>query len=247
MVWLRFQNLDGEIVFSSLDQVDIVARDKSNRLILVQSDHRSSQEIEKDVELSAVFALARVLNAFRVAKSKGEKATIIYDFNTEAPPDFLSQAIVSAGGSITLKSKSFRYRGKTVDTDKIFDKMMAGLANKVVKRERKQFLLDSLKDYERSVENKKFSKESDEVKYWTMVIELAAFAGEVLRKETGGGWIVDDREFFTLPFAFHCKAKDYDGLVNFIGKAIKFLNNPEGDSLAYLVENTIAQADFKTK
>ena len=59
-------------MFSSLDRVDIeLSPDADGRAQYVQTDHRSSDEIELTRELSAAFALVRILNPKRMVEAGG--------------------------------------------------------------------------------------------------------------------------------------------------------------------------------
>ena len=86
-------------MFSSLDRIDIVLRGKDGRDEYVQTDHRAAEEIEEERELSAVFALTRVLNAKRNV-AEGLPEPVVQYVMQHRPPDFLVPVIQAAGGII---------------------------------------------------------------------------------------------------------------------------------------------------
>ena len=49
-------------MYCSLDKIDLSATIEG-RQVAIQTDHRSTAEIEAEPELSALFAMARVINA----------------------------------------------------------------------------------------------------------------------------------------------------------------------------------------
>jgi hypothetical protein len=57
-------------MYSSLDKIDILAEIDGRKLV-VQTDHRTAQEIEDEPELSVLFAMTRVLNAQSWLASEG--------------------------------------------------------------------------------------------------------------------------------------------------------------------------------
>lgn len=75
--------------------------------------------------------------------------------------------------------------------------------------------------------------EEDETAYWTAVLRLGAFGGEVLRTLNGGRWV--QARTGTLPFALSTRYRGGESTVNPLGKAIKRFSEGEGDSLVALV------------
>lgn len=75
--------------------------------------------------------------------------------------------------------------------------------------------------------------EEDEIAYWSAVVKLGSFGGEVIRASNGGQWIATDSG--SLPFALVTRFRSEEAKINPLGKAIKRFANGEEDSLVNLV------------
>jgi hypothetical protein len=74
---------------------------------------------------------------------------------------------------------------------------------------------------------------------WTGIVKLASFAGEVLRREAGGGWIIKMDGDASFPLLYQCKAGRKELVVNLLGKAEKLLEQGMEDSLLHLVSTVV--------
>ena len=75
-------------MYCALDKIDLAATVEGRR-IAVQTDHRAADEINRDLALSILFALTRVINA------RQDIAQVHYI--VAQPPPRLAQALARAG------------------------------------------------------------------------------------------------------------------------------------------------------
>src|SRR5437879_1072282 len=115
-------------MFSSLDRIDIITTGA-----YVQTDHRTADEIEREPELSVLFAIVRVLNPTRVEPADSAKPVVYVAQNQ--PPEFLRHAIRAAGGRLAIDAgedpQSAPEEGETPPLEVIIGSAFAGLARRV--------------------------------------------------------------------------------------------------------------------
>ncbi len=229
-------------MYSSLDRADIVVRGKDGREQYVQTDHRSAAEIEAERELSVVFALIRVLNPKRMVKEGEPEPDVIYGA-MEEPPEFLRRAIRAAGGLIAvgLGSQPLPDTSPRPPLAEVVAAAFADLARAVAAEYRVQLTVEGLRTLEETLAENVGDPEEDEIGYWSSVVKLGAFAGEVLRASNGGRWQVSDSG--TLPFSLVTTFEGNEATVNPLGKAIKLFENGEEDSVAFLVEHVCSSRE----
>lgn len=227
-------------MYSSLDRVDLVAADPATGgQRMIQTDHREAGEVEAEPELSVLFALARVLNARKVASRRPpEVPTAIHYVCLHRPPPVLHQAIASAGGAVIVGDEAVPFEGAPRDPGELADAAFRALAERV-QRTRSvngdsgavdEALLAAL---EAELDDQGApDREEDEIAYWTRVVELAAVGGELLRARTGGRWIVDPENYADVPFVF---TYGEGGLVNVANKAKKRIDLGPSESVAQLL------------
>jgi hypothetical protein len=225
-------------MYSSLDRADMIIKHGDGMSIYLQTDHRSPAEIETEHDLSTVFAITRVLFPIRMGRQSGEPFKVHYTIN-EQPPEFLHQAIASAGGILSIDQTEIAYPGQPPSLVQLLNGSLSNLGRAVAQKQGKSLTLDGLREVERIYLEKGLDHDEDEIDYWTAVVELGAFAGEVMRSLKGGGWNATDQDIGTLPLAYECGPM----VVNFMGKAIKFFDAGQEDSLAYMVESACAHLD----
>ena len=220
-------------MYSSLDKVDIVVADKGRDggALLVQTDHRDRAEVDGELEISVLFALARVLVPLRVERWKG--ATVRYAAIGELHPT-LATVIASTGQLAESAGEELDLAGvaKRPTADLAEDAFRA-LAAKVVAREGLDATEDGLRRFEEAVAAGGYDAEADEIGYWNAVAELAAVTGEVLRARFGGRWADDPKDFADIPFMFQVGSN----YVNPVGKANKFIAHGERESPRQLVRS----------
>jgi len=167
-------------VYCSIDKIDLVAAG-----VAVQTDPRTLEEIEREPELSVLFAMARVLNARQQLAEDGHASGAVH-YKVENAPSFLRDAIAA-----TERSEQA--------VGAIADRAFAALARRAAARVGTRDLAIAL----RMLEDQTTAappERGDELAYWTRVLELAALAGELLRAKYPGQWVQTDRAL--VPFGF---------------------------------------------
>lgn len=223
-------------MFTSLGSIDIVARRKDGRAEYVQTDHRTAEEIEAEAELSVVFALVRVLNPRRMAK-EGEPEPVVIYHAREEPPAFLRQAIAAAGGRLTFGNAPV---DAVPDVEaapplaEVLASAFAALARRTAEEHEVELTQEGLEVVEAALAETAGDPEEDEYEYWSAVLRLGGFGGEIIRASNGGHWAYSDSG--TLPMVLETTFRGGRATVNPLGKAIKrFGEGGEGDSLVGLV------------
>lgn len=221
-------------MFSSLNRVDIVANDKDGRRLLVQTDHRTAAEIAEEPELSVAFALVRVLNPKRMTEPDEPEPTVVYS-TIDPPPDFLRVTIRAAGGLFMIGEVPTLVPDDS-EPRALLDEVIQSAFGKLAVAVAKQYDLDytpsAVARLEATFADPPDAEEA-EIEYWSAVLKLGAFSGEVIRKSIGGNWVQTNTG--TLPFALSTTFRGESATVNPLGKAIKLFENGEEDSVALLV------------
>ena len=82
-------------MFTSLDKIDLVSTDqRTGERMLVQTDHRSPEELDDDKPLSVLFASARIRNASSIDREvhgPGDRA--VYCACRHTPPAWLIEVV----------------------------------------------------------------------------------------------------------------------------------------------------------
>ena len=207
---------------TSLGRIDIVTKAKDGgRPGYILTDHRSAAEIESEPELSALFAMTRVIAATTMGAREGE-ADVSYVCAT-VPPSFLHEAVVSAGGRVSVEHRPVLAHPSPRDVGAMADAAFSGLAERVRRRDGgalDEALLGRLEEGTLASPPK---QEEDEGAYWTRLHELAAVCGELLRARTGGRWAEAADRNSLLPFAFVAG----QATINVADKAQRFLDEGE--------------------
>lgn len=190
-------------MYSSLDKIDIVANGKPGALgkVAYQTDHRQEEEYKEQRALSTLLALARVINPNRVDQEDNERHGVIY-VAVARPPDWFRLALASAGAALEIGRTPLAWEGDLADPADLADAAFRELAERVRSRAGRALDDDLLKGLEDEILAEAPSKEADEIRYWTAVMELAAVGGELVRARIGGRWVRDDRWYSTVPFVF---------------------------------------------
>ncbi|MFY0573643.1 hypothetical protein ACN28S_04080 [Cystobacter fuscus] len=195
-------------MYSSLDSIDIVTQnEETGRKGFLQTDHRSAAEIQREREVSTLFALTRMLNARQAIESEGGPVDVLY-VCSEAPPDFLRSVVTSAGGRVQINDEPVSvYEGPIGLPEELADVAFRGLAFRVA-HEREASLDERLLSALEEEYAQQPGVEQDEPGYWTRVVELAAVAGELLRARHGGRWAeAQDRRRCPSPSASEGRAR----------------------------------------
>lgn len=191
-------------MYTTIDKVDVMAETEDGHL-LVQTDHRSADEVAKEPELSVLFALARVLNAHHIAHQKKLAGAKIVYAPLERPPQFLVDALAAGGAWLedleTSKRTQLRSRK---DPAELVDRAFAALSEVVCERlnaEHPEEAIDALEDEHGGQYGD--PDEHMQIEYWTTVLELMAVTGEAIRMRVGGSWKITDEA--AVPFGFQVK------------------------------------------
>ena len=86
-------------MYVTLDRADLILQMKDGSKAILQTDHREIAEIERQPELSTLFALIRVLNGKRMAEPGEPEPPVLYQ-GEQGLPEFVRQAVRAAGGVI---------------------------------------------------------------------------------------------------------------------------------------------------
>lgn len=186
-------------MYCSIDKIDLAAR-VEGRPIAVQTDHRRRAEIEAEPELSALIAMARVLNARAHLMAEGHAGATVHYALVDEPPPFLREAL-AACGSVLDRARILEALGTHDETvvGELADRWFAALAARVKVRIGSRDTAVALSMLEAQTFAAPPARD-DEEGYWRRVLELAALAGELLRAKYPGRWIQTDRA--TVPFGF---------------------------------------------
>lgn len=209
-------------MYASLDKIDIVTKQKdTGRASYLLTDHRTPAEIDAEPELSVLFALTRACAARAMGEREGG-ADVVY-VSRKAPPEYLREAVVAAGGSVSVDVGHALPPVPARAVAEIADSAFAGLARRVAARERLALELPLLTRLEDATLHSPPRQEEDEGGYWTRTLELAAVCGELLRLKTAGRWSEVKDLGGLFPFAFEAGS----GTFNVADKAQRFMEQGE--------------------
>ena len=219
-------------MFSSLDRADIsLAPTSAGNPQFVQTDHRSPEEIRENPELSAVMALVRIVNPKRVFEDGAPEPIVIYMCDQD-PPLFLKQIISAAGATLAFGGDiSPQSLPAAEPLGRVLNDAMHELSSAVIKEYSIELNESAVSNLEQSLSPP--AAESDEFLYWSAVLKLGAVGGELIKQTNGGEWAITDTG--SLPFALATNYNGESATVNPLGKAIKYFNNGEEDSLVSLI------------
>jgi len=224
-------------MFSSLDRIDIVLKPTvDGRQQYVQTDHRNLAEIEKEPELSVLFALVRILNPKRMGEAAGTSEPVVLYSVLNGAPDFLRRAIRAAGGQIISGSNIHPEPddGDRPRLDDLIASAFAAMAHAVATELGVTETPAGLAEAEQALAKVASDPKKNEIAFWSAVIKLGSFGGELIRASNGGQWIIVNSG--ALPFALSTSFQGGQATVNPLGKAIKRFTSGEGDSLVDLLD-----------
>jgi hypothetical protein len=218
-------------MYCELLRTDMMVQYKDGMTALIQTDHRSAADIMSEGEdLSKAFAIARVLTAIRRGRQENvDPFKVIYTMG-EQPPPSIHMVIASAGGFLAIDTNEVAYPRQPPDLLPLMNGAMLNVARAVSEREGVPLTIEGLQDLERKYHQRGLDQEEDLIEFWTSVVELGAFAGELMRGMTGGGWNTTDIEMM-FPMVFECGPL----VMNPLDKSIKLLTQGMDDSVAFMV------------
>ncbi len=183
-------------MYCALDKIDLAAVVEGRR-VAVQTDHRTTEEIERDLALSVLFALTRVINA------RNECAQVHYIVTD--PPARLAEALAAAGAVVSPATTRLIVGESPAASEHQIAELADACFREIAQRTATQVGTRDLAIALRMLEDQTFTSppsRDDPAAYWRRVIELAALAGELLRAKFGAAahWVVNDRAL--IPFGF---------------------------------------------
>ena len=206
-------------MYASLDGIDLVFDTEAGK-VAVQTDHRTADELEEAVDLSSIFALTRVINAWRQPGIVG----VVCAYQ-EGPPPVLVDVIEACGAAIEVAD--VRVHEAVPPQDDVVNGLahlaLRRLGQAVFRRAGVPVGEDGLKalEYEVLQARGTLRPEDDPVAWWTHVVEIAAATGEVLMAEGDHRWelAAPDSGLALVPLLL----KRGTATVNVFGRSERFL------------------------
>jgi hypothetical protein len=204
-------------MYASLDKLDILA-DTPERPLVVQTDHRSAEEIDAERDLSIVFAAIRARNARLAKPESGVRFSFLH-----APPAWMItllqqlDAEVEAGVNETLHAEAPDLEAARVEVEAAWLRLGEGLfAEFGLPR-----TLDALRQIEATLQAQVDggSDGDDPVGWWTAVVRLGGAAARLLTDRRVGTLHVEDELNGPIPFRWTVGT----GLINLLARAGSFL------------------------
>ena len=228
------------MAFCSLDKIDLTTKDADGRVSAVQTDHRSPDEVEAEPELSALFAMTRVINARAHFAEEGEHDVAVRYAMPGAPPPAdalptLRAALAATGADLEHPPHRERLGPASCDAaSDLADRSFAGLARLAAAKVGVRDLGMALRMLEDQTVAAPPGRD-DELGYWTRVLELAALAGELLRAKRPGAarWVQSDRAL--VPFGFQFAEGDGATVLFPTNRAQRLLEDGRDESLFKLI------------
>ena len=254
-------------MFASLHRADAEMTPENGRARFVLTDHRDAGEIADVRELSIVFALVRILRTQRIATPT--PAVFYYlpglppNFLVEAAASAGARVKVGEDPRAWLDVTDTGSGRAPRPVDVIFNEAMSGLAVRTAAEAGVSLDVDGLHAFEKTQLPRDDEEDEDEIEIdvdfdgdeegvdvekkeadggearWTTIVKLASFAGEVLRRQVNGRWIVKMDGDQSFPLLFECTSGNKELVVNLLGKGQKFHEQGIEDSLALLASTVI--------
>jgi len=212
-------------MFAALDKIDLAAT-VEGRSVAVQTDHRTAEEIERDLERSVVFALTRVINAQQTYAQ-------VHYLVAEAPA-LLVEALEAAGAIVSPTLVTREPPDPALDRlHELADHCFRAIALRTAAQVGTRDLAMALRMLEDQTLAAPPSRDEPEA-YWTRVIELAALTGELLRvKFTGAHWVHSNRAL--VPFGVSLPAGADSTIVFPTNRAQRVIDDGRDESLFQLL------------
>lgn len=253
-------------MFASLHRADAELTPENGRARFVLTDHRDAGEMADVRELSIVFALVRILRTQRIATPT--PAVFYYlpglppNFLVEAAASAGARVKVGEDPRAWLDVTDTGSGRAPRPVEVIFNEAMSGLAVRTAAESGVSLDVDGLHAFEKT-QLPREDEDEDEIEIdvdfdgdeegvdvekkeadggearWTKIVKLASFAGEILRRQVNGRWIVKMDGDQSFPLLFECTSGDKELVVNLLGKGQKFHEQGIEDSLALLASTVI--------
>lgn len=187
------------MVWARVDKIDRIRPQPGGSAIVLVEDERNAAAMGRVPSLSALIAVARVLDARRVLELRYRGHGEVRYAAASSPPDFLVDAITRAGAHITDRAgDTVRVPAAPAAVSSIVDLAFAELAHHVRTSIGQVTLSAALRTTEERRRRTPVDVDAQPAIYWTSVFELTALAGE-LSRHRGGRWI--DVPETPVPFA----------------------------------------------
>jgi hypothetical protein len=193
-------------MWARVHKIDRIRPLPNGGAIVLIEDERTNVAMDRVPALSALIAIARVLNARRALEAKyAGKGEIRYAAGA-LPPSFLTDAITRAGAYVTNGSgDEVVLRPTPGAIAPMIDEAFARLAHEVRTNNQAVDIATALKQLENRYRRQPLDRDKQPAQYWTAVFELAALAGELSRAKKGV-WI--DTTDMPVPFAIRIGANE---------------------------------------
>ncbi len=186
-------------MWARVHKIDRVRPQPGGSAIVLVEDERNAPAMGRVPALSALFAVARVLNARRMLEARfGGKGEIRYA-TAAAIPDVLLEAIIRAGASVSNSTgERIVVPAAPAAIAPIIDTAFVELAHHVRTNLSALDMTTALGMLETTRRKSPVDRDVNPILYWTSVFELAALAGERSRPR-GGRWV--DTTDMPVPYA----------------------------------------------
>lgn len=188
-------------MYCALDKIDLAAT-VEGRQIAVQTDHRSAAEIEREIELAVLFALARVINARQQFSRPATDIQVHYV--VAEPPARLAEALEAAGAVVSASAARLPATEAPPYLEAMVEELADACFRELALRTAAIVGTRDLAMALRMLEDQTLADPptlDDPARYWRRVLELAALTGELLRSRFAGArWVLTDRAL--VPFGF---------------------------------------------
>jgi hypothetical protein len=224
-------------VYCSLDKIDL-AVEIDGRPVAMQTDDRDAGAMVAEPELTALYAMTRVLNARSQLARDGFPDAPVHYIVTQAltggVPESLRDALTAVGCTLERSGIGEELLGPTSDDSiaQVIDRSFAALARRTAARIGTHDLAMAL----RMLEDQTLADppaRDDEAAYWSRVLDLAALAGELLRAKYGGRWTRSEHAL--VPFGFQLETTSADTVVFPTNRAQRVVEDGPGESLFKLL------------
>ena len=176
-------------VWARVHKIDRIRPQPKGGAIVLVEDERNAAAMSRNIGLSTVIAIARVINARRALEARfNGKGEIRYATGANPPP-FLVDAVTRAGASITdARGERIIMPPRPAAVSSIVDHAMAELAHLTRTSHGMTDMAATLTKVETSRRKSPLDRDTNPAAYWGAVFEIAALAGELSRGR-GGRWI----------------------------------------------------------
>jgi hypothetical protein len=186
-------------VWARVDKIDRIRPQPGGSAIVLIEDERNAAAMGRIPSLSALIAIARILDARRVLELRYRGNGEVRYAAASSPPEFLVDAITRAGAAVTDRAGDrVKVPAAPAAVSSTIDLAFAELAHYVRTSIGQVTISAALRTTEERRRRAPVDLDAKPAVYWTSVFELTALAGELSRSR-GGRWI--DVPETPVPFA----------------------------------------------